>query len=167
MLRNLAWIAALLAAPALASAQIAGAVDAPAVGICVDKVRISEFGMKPSAPAPSTVAVLAVTITNLCAGTSAASVLTVPWRITVGKTTLRSSIVLIPPASSAIGTVNWTASAGTFSFDAEADPANTLGEPAAARANNLTDGFSVTIRAPKKSRPSQNSPSPGSTSEEK
>jgi len=144
---------------ATVAAQVPTAPPKAAGPTCMDKVAITEFKIAPGNPGPGAKTVLTLVMKNLCSGTAPTTVITVPWRITVGTVVLASGAVLIPPGGTGIGRASWTAPVtGKFTFDAEADPANTLGEPAAARANNLPDGFEVTIVVTKPTHRGQSSP---------
>ncbi|MGQ0814382.1 MAG: hypothetical protein ACT4O1_07935 [Gemmatimonadota bacterium] len=111
---------------------------------CTDKVRVTDFTITSPTPMERR---LALTIKNLCTGTATASVLNVPWRITVAgrSAPLGSGLLVIPPGGSAVAVTMWTIMPGSFSFDGEADPGNTLNESTAARANNLPTGIQISF----------------------
>lgn len=130
-------VLAVLMYPGTAAAQVTTAPSAGTLASCPDRVAVTHFGMTKVA---ALVSKLTLTIKNNCPYT-----LNVPYRITVGTTVLASNWVQVRAGAQTSGHVSWNHSAGTFHFDAEADPANTMNESAASRANNLPVGFSYTL----------------------
>lgn len=142
-LRALCLSFAICAVSTPSSGQAPGA---PAIPACIDKVRISAFTLTDAALPMNKKVTLK--ISNLCVGTAAALGFSVPWRITVGgqRILLASGLMLIAPGATAFASTNWPMTAGIFSFEGEADPENTLHEPAAARANNLSDVLQIAVK---------------------
>lgn len=112
-----------------------------APGACRDKVSITDFKLSGGGMSRT----LTLTMRNLCTGTVVPTTISVPWRITVGARTLKSSTISIAPGGTATVTAMWSLEAGTFNFDAIADPDNSLGEPTAAQGNNLPIGIQRTV----------------------
>ncbi|HUF50172.1 MAG TPA: hypothetical protein VMN60_05030 [Longimicrobiales bacterium] len=114
--RRLLAFVAVAVLPVAASAQ----VTAPS---CGDQVSVVSLVITPRSPTPGAVASIDLLMKNVCSGTSAATVITVPWRITAGTVTLASGAALIPPGGTGVGKASWkVAAAGSYAFDAEADP---------------------------------------------